>query len=167
MNLYKPSLNAFDDTGDGTGLAKQPALLNAVTRKEFDQAEALIESRLQTAIASLQQSSTAIRMLLSAQHPSERDSPAGRKLQEELEALLSTSAQLSQVANGMHADFSTSRRTCEQRTDSSISKVVEAVEKHRATVQDNAIAMTEAALDKARSPAPPAHASRSAERRPR
>ena len=167
MKLYKPSFDAFDETGDNTGLEKQLALLNAVTRQEFDQAEELIKSRLQTAIASLHQSSTAIRMLLSAQHPSERDSPAGLKLQEELEALLSTSIQLSQVANGMQTDFSTSRRTCEQRTDRSISMVVEAVEKHRATVQDNAIAMTEAALDKARSPSPPTHASRSADRRPR
>ncbi len=165
--MYKPSFDTFDETGADTGLAKQLALLNAVTRKEFDQAEELIQSRLQAAIASLQQSSMAIRMMLSAQHPAERDSPDGLKLQRELEALLATSTQLSGLATGMQADFSASRRACEQRTDNSISLVVEAVAKHRSTVQDNAIALTEAALDKARSPSPPTHASRSAERRPR
>ncbi len=167
MDLYKLSFDAFDETGAGSGLAKQLALLNRVTKQEFDQAERLIQSRLQKAIASLQQSSTAIRMMLSAQHPAERDSPAGIKLQHELEALLASSLQLSSVANGMQTDFITSRRTCEKRTDISISMVVEAVEKHRSTVQDNAIAMTEAALDKARSPSPLTHASRSADRRPR
>lgn len=167
MDSYKLSIDAFDDTGADTGLAKQLALLNAATRQEFDQAEQLIQSRLQTAIASLEQSSTAIRMMLSAQHPADRDSPAGLKLQGELEALLSTSTQLSHVANGMQADFSANRRACEQRTDNSISMVAEAVEKHRSTIQDNAIAMTEAALDKARSPFRPTHASRSADRRPR
>lgn len=167
MNFETPSFDAFDEAGSASSLAKQLALLNAVTRQEFDQAEQLIQSRLQTAIASLHQSSTAIRMMLSAQHPDNRESATGLKLQRELEALLSTSSQLSSVARGIQSDFSISRHTCEQRTDGSISMVVKAVEKHRSTVQDNAIAMTEAALDKARSPSPLTHAGRSADRRPR
>ena len=167
MDFQTPSFDVFDGAGSASSLAKQLGLLNAVTRQEFDQAEQLIQSRLQTAVASLQQSSTAIRMMLSAQHPGDRESAAGHKLQRELETLLSTSTQLSTVARGMQTDFIASRRTCEQRTDSSISMVVKAVEKHRLTVQDNAIAMTEAAIDKARSPSPPKRVGRSPDRRPR
>ena len=167
MDFYKPSFDAFDEASGDSSLAKQLSLLNAATKQEFEQAERLIQSRLQTAIASLQQSSTAIRMMLSAQHPAERESASGIKLQRELEALLDNSTHLSRLANMMQSDFSASRRTCEQRTDSSISMVVNAVEQHRSTVQDNAIAMAEAALDRARSPSPLTHASRSSDRRPR
>ena len=164
MELYK---SPSDEFSAESGLAKQLMLLNVTTKQEFNQAEQLIHSRLQTAISSLQQSSTAIRMMLSAQNPADLNSPTSIELRRDLEALLSSSTHLTRLANMMQSDFSASRRVCEQHTDCSINKVVAAVDQHRSAVQDNAIAMTEAALDKARSPSPPTCTSRSTERRPR
>lgn len=148
-------------------MLKQLSLLNKVTKQEFDQAEELIQSRLQSAISSLEQSSTAIRMMLSAQSPADQASEAGIALRRDLEALLASSTHLNRLANLMQTDFSATRNACEQQTDSSIARVVAAIDQHRSEVQDNAIAMTEAALVKARGPSAATQARRITDRRPR
>lgn len=167
MNLYKLPLDPFDESDAEAGLVKQLALLDASTKQKFDQAERLIASRLQTATASLQQSSMAIRSMLSGQNPADRESASGVKLQRELEGLLNSINHLSRLANMIQTNFRAGRLACEQRTDNSIKTVVNAIEKHRSMVQDNAIAMTEAALTKARSPSPLTPTSRWVERRRR
>lgn len=157
-----------DDMPDaGSILEKKLTLLNTLTRQEFDQAEKLIDARLQNAMGSLSQSAAAIEMLLAAQTPADLATEAGIAMRNELEALRASSTHLTRLATLMQHGFSDGRKAHEKRTDIEIAKVVDAVSKHRTVVQDNAIALTEAALDKARSPSPLSHASRTAERRPR
>lgn len=162
-----------DGSNAGNGLEKKLQLLNALTRNEFDQAEKLIGTKLQASMTSLQQSAAAITMLLAAQTPADRETPAGIATRKELEALLASSTHLSRLTSLIREGFSSGRQAHEQRTDREITKVVEAVEKHRTAVQDNAIAITEAALAKARStlPASPAapfvHLRRAIDRRAR
>jgi hypothetical protein len=156
-----------DASNDSQHLEKQLHLLNSLTRDEFDIAEKMIDSKLQCALDSLDNSARSIRMLLEAQSPAELASPAGLSLRGDLEGLLASSTHLARLAAMMQQGFTSSRDACERRTEQQIASVVDAVDKHRAAVQDNAIALTEAALDRARAPSPLSHASRAAERRPR
>lgn len=148
-------------------LERQLGALNALTREEFSLAEQLISKKLQAALDSLDHSAQAIRMLLDAQSPAELASASGVAQREELENLLASSRHLARLAAMMQESFASGRDLHERRTDLQIANVVEAVDRHRVAVQDNAIALTEAALDRARAPSPLNHASRAAERRPR
>ena len=156
-----------DPCDNDCNLEQKLALLNSLTRDEFDQAEKLINTKLQAALDSLEQSATAVRMLLAAQSPADLASASGVAVRKDLESLLASSTHLSRLASLMQQGFSSGREASEKRTEQEIAKVVDAVQKHRVTVQDNAIAMTQSALDKARAPSPINHASRAAERRPR
>ena len=148
-------------------LENQLTALHAISRHDFEQAEKLIEAKLNNAMDSLQKSASAIQMLLSAQRPEDLETPAGKMLRHDLDALLDSSKHLSRLAILIHANLNTDRQTGEKRTSREIANVVDAVARHRAAVQDNAIALTEAALDKARAPALPNQGIRSTERRPR
>jgi hypothetical protein len=164
VNLNHMSNEAPDSE---TTVEQQLALLNSLTREEFDQAERLINAKLQASLDSLEQSAGAIRLLLAAQSPADLASPAGIAIRNDLESLLASSTHLSRLASMMQEGFSNGREVSEKRTEQEIANVVDAVQKHRMTVQDNAIAMTQSALDKARAPSPVNHASRAVERRPR
>jgi hypothetical protein len=156
-----------DEMDSGTTVEQQLALLNSLTREEFDQAERLINAKLQASLDSLEQSAAAVRLLLAAQTPADLASPAGMAMRSDLESLLASSIHLSRLASMTQEGFSNGRAVSAKRTEQEIAKVVDAVQKHRVTVQDNAIAMTQSALDKARAPSPLNHASRAVERRPR
>ena len=156
-----------DASNNALDLEQQLGVLNGLTRDEFSLAERLIDSKLQAALDSLDHSARAIHMLLDAQSPAELPSPAGLAQQRELEGLLASSQHLARLAATMQQTFTNGRDAQERRTTLQIASVVAAVDKHRLEVQDNAIALTEAALDRARAPAPLNHASRTAERRPR
>lgn len=167
MTLYSLPEDERNGLHPANTLEKQLALLNSVTRNEFDQAERLVLTKLQAAMDSLRQSATAIRMLIAAQSPGDLASPAGAALRSDLEALLASSTHLSRLATMMQDGFTSERKACEKRTDQEIANVIDAVEKHRNAVQNNAIALTEAALDKARAPSSSNQAGRAIERRSR
>lgn len=156
-----------DASNDAEPLEKQLYLLNSLTRTEFEIAEKMIDTKLQAALDSLDNSACAIKMLLEAQSPAELTSPEGLILRGDLEGLLASSTHLARLAGLMKEGFTSGRDACARRTEAQIANVVDAVDKHRTEVQDNAIALTEAALDRARASSPLSHASRAAERRPR
>lgn len=149
----------------GRKAEKRLTLIDNLTRSRFDNAGRLIDDKLQTAMASLEQSTAALQLLLSAQSAAELASAAGQTMRDDLETLLASSTHLSRLAALMQQDFHTSRQACEQRSEQKIAKVVQAIAHHRATVQDNAIALTEAALSKARASSPQGKPDRSDDRR--
>ena len=136
----------------GKGIEKRLALIDQLTRSEFDDAGKLIDDKLQAAMTSLEHSAAALQMLLSAQSDNERASVEGQALRKDLETLLASSAHLMHLATLMQGEFHHGWQTHEQRTEQKIAEVVSAIASHRAAVQDNAIALTEAALSKARAP---------------
>lgn len=148
-------------------LRTQLASISSTTRKEFDEAERLIEERLASASASLNQSIKAIRMLLSAQQPHELESKAGIALHDDLKQLLANSEYLSQMAVKVRSDFLSARHVCEERTERQLKTVIAALEMHRAAMEDNAVALTEAALLRARTGAAITVTGRPPERRAR
>ena len=136
----------------GKGIGKRLALIGQLTRSELDDAGKVIDDKLQAAITSLEHSAAALQMLLAAQSDTERASVEGQTLRKDLEALLASSAHLMHLATLMQGDFHHGRQAHERRTEEKIAEVVSAIASHRAAVQDNAIALTEAALSKARAP---------------
>ncbi len=167
MNTYGLPEDEQNEAFPHARLEKQLLLLNELSCSEFDLAERLVDKKLNAAMASLQQSASAIRLLLAAQSPADLATDAGVALRADLQALLDSSTHLTRLAGMMQDGFSSGREACETRTEQKIANVVHAVARHRTEVQDNAIALTEAALDKARAPSPISHASRAIERRPR
>ncbi len=146
---------ADDDASNfGNDIEKRLTLIDNLARTEFDNAGRVIENKLRTAMASLEQSTAALQMLLSTQSPAELASAEGQVLRNDLETLLASSTHLSRLAAMMQKDFHDGRQTYEQRTGEKIARVVQAIASHRATVQDNAIALTEAVLSKARASSP-------------
>ena len=164
MDLYSMP---DDRAGNGTSLEKQLSLLNPLPCTGFDQAKKVIDGKLQAALDSLSQSASAVCLLLEAQTPTELTTAAGATLRNDLEALLASSTHLSRLAGMMQQSLAGGQQACEQRTEREITDVVDAIARHRTAIQNNAIALTEAALDKARAPSPVSHVSRAAERRPR
>ena len=164
MDLYSMP---DDRASNGTSLEKQLFLLNPLPPTGFDQAKKLIDCKLEAALDSLSQSASAIRLLLEAQSVAELATAAGASLRYDLEGLLASSTHLSRLAGMMQQSLAGGTQACEQRTERDIANVVDAVAKHRTAVQNNAIALTEAALDKARAPSPISHVSRAVERRAR
>ena len=164
MERYEADDHQFDR---GNGIEKRLALIDQLTRSEFDTAGTLIDGKLQAAMNSLEHSAAALQMLLSAQSAVEIASAEGRALRNDLETLLASSAHLSHLAGLMQEDFRHGRQIHERRTEQKIAEVVSAIASHRAAVQDNAIALTEAALSKARAPSQHAKSNRFSDRRMR
>ena len=149
------------------GIEKRLTQVDDLTRSEFDAAEKLIDDKLQAAMASLEQSAAALQLLLSTQSVAELASTEGQTLRSDLETLLDSSTHLSRLAALMQQDFHHGRQTYERRTEEKIADVVSAIASHRAAVQDNAIALTEAALSKARTHSQLANPGRFVDRRTR
>ena len=138
-------------------LEKQLAQSSALTRAEFDEAEKIIGFKLQSAMNSLQQSASNIKLLLAAQNPADRNAPAAMALQHDLESLLASGNHLEQLALLLQKNFTGDHEAGQKRTECEIAKVLDAIAQHRTSVQDNAIALTEAALNKARARDPSGH----------
>lgn len=149
----------------GSGIEKRLNQIDNLTRIEFDNAQKHIDDKLQTALASLEQSATALKLLLSAQSAAELASVEGQALRDDLETLLASSTHLSQLAAMMQRDFHNGRQACQRHTELKIAEVVDAIASHRAAVQSNAIALTEAALSKARAPLSQSKPGRDGDRR--
>ena len=106
-----------DPCDNDCNLEQKLALLNSLTRDEFDQAEKLINTKLQAALDSLEQSATAVRMLLAAQSPADLASASGVAVRKDLESLLASSTHLSRLASLMQQGFSSGREASEKRTE--------------------------------------------------
>lgn len=148
-------------------IEKRLSRIDKLNRSEFDNAGKLIDDKLQAAMASLEQSTAALELLLSTQSAAELASTAGQTLRSDLETLLASSTHLSHLAAMMQQDFHHGRQAYERRTEQKIAEVVSAIATHRAAVQDNAIALTEAALSKARAPSQLSTPGRFSDRRAR
>lgn len=164
MDRYEADDHEFNC---GNGIEKRLILIDKLNRSEFDNAGKLIDDKLQAAMASLEQSTAALQLLLSTQSAVEIASTAGQALRNDLETLLASSTHLSRLAAVMQQDFHHGRQVYERHTEQKIAEVVSAIANHRAAVQDNAIALTEAALSKARAPARPSNPGRLDDRRTR
>jgi hypothetical protein len=123
--------------------------LNNVTQNEFEQAQKLIELKLQTTMNSLQQSAATIEMLLTSQSPADIDTPAGIALRQELQSLLATSTHLAELTKRIKKEFADGRALSEKRTGYEIANVCKAVD-IQTTFQEDAMALTAAILEKAR-----------------
>lgn len=157
---------ADDDASNfGHNAEKRLVLIDNVSRNRFDNGGCLIDNKLQMAMASLEQSTGALQLLLSAQSPAELASLHGQTLRNDLETLLASSTHLARLAAMMQQDFNTSRQDGKQKSEQKMANVVQAIAHHRATVQDNAIALTEAALSKARASSPQSKPDRVDDRR--
>ena len=132
-------------------IEKQLAVPRELTRAEFDTAKKMIGAKLQSAMHSLRHSVSSIHLLLAAQNPADMTASAANKMQRDLASLLVSGNRLAQLALMLQQGFSGDHGAAQQRTEREIANVVAAIAQHRTAVQDNAIALTEAALDKARS----------------
>ncbi|WP_305823227.1 TIGR01841 family phasin [Massilia brevitalea] len=87
-------------------LESQFALLSSLTSKTFESMEKLVELNINTARATLSDSSSAARQLLSAKDPQEFFQLSAAQAQPSAEKALTYSRQLASIASGTGAEFS-------------------------------------------------------------
>lgn len=127
----------------------QFAIFSSLTSKAFEGMEKLVELNLTAAKASLEESSAAARLLLSAKDPQEFFSLSAAQAQPNAEKAISYSRQLASIAAGTQAEFSKAAEFQIAETNRKVISLVDEVSKNAPAGSENVVAVIKASIGNA------------------
>lgn len=130
-------------------LESQFALLSSLTSKTFESMEKLVELNISTARATLTDSSTAARQLLSVKDPQEFFQVSAAQAQPTAEKALSYSRQLASIATGTGAEFSKAAESQIVEANRKVIALVDEVSKNAPAGSESFVAAVKTAISNA------------------
>src|SRR4051812_21586790 len=127
----------------------QFAILNALTAKAFEGVEKLVELNMTAVKASLEESSSATKQLLSAKDPQEFFALTAAQAQPAAEKAISYGRQLASIAAGTQAEFSKAAETQIAETNRKVISLVDEVTKNAPAGSENVVAILKATIGNA------------------
>jgi phasin family protein len=127
----------------------QFAILNSLTAKAFEGMEKLVELNMTAVKASLEESSSATRQLLSAKDPQEFFSLSAAQAQPNAEKAISYGRQLASIAASTQAEFSKAAETQIAETNRKVIALVDEVTKNAPAGSENVVALVKASIGNA------------------
>jgi phasin family protein len=130
-------------------LEAQIAMMNTLTHKAFENMEKVIQLNVTAAKASFEESSAAIKQLVSAKDAQEFFSLATAQAQPNTEKTLAYSRHLASIASGAQADFTKIAEAQISETSNQVIALVDEVSKNAPAGSESAIAMLKSSIGNA------------------
>ena len=130
-------------------LESQFALLSSLTSKTFESMEKLVELNINTARATLSDSSSTARQLLSAKDPQEFFQLSAAQAQPSAEKALTYSRQLASIASGTGAEFSKAAEGQIVEANRKVISLVDEVSKNAPAGSESYVAAVKTAISNA------------------
>jgi phasin family protein len=127
----------------------QFALFSSLTTKAFEGVEKFVDLNLTAAKASLEESSSTARQLLSAKDPQEFFALSAAQVQPAAEKSIAYGRHLASIATGTTAEFSKAAESQIAETNRKVISLVEEVSKNAPAGTENAVALFKSALGSA------------------
>ncbi|MES2296939.1 MAG: TIGR01841 family phasin [Pseudomonadota bacterium] len=127
----------------------QFAILNALTATAFEGMEKLVELNMTAVKASLEESSSATRQLLSAKDAQEFFAVSAAQAQPSAEKAMSYGRQLASIAAGTQAEFSKAAESQIAETNRKVISLVDEVTKNAPAGSENVVAIIKATIGNA------------------
>ena len=130
-------------------LESQFALMSSLTSKTFESMEKLVELNINTARATLSDSSSAARQLLAAKDPQEFFQLSAAQAQPNAEKALTYSRQLASIASGTGAEFSKAAESQIVEANRKVIALVDEVSKNAPAGSESFVAAVKTAISNA------------------
>ena len=132
-----------------TNLEAQFALFSSLTSKAFEGIEKIVELNLTAAKATLEESTSAAKQLLSAKDPQEFFSLSAAQAQPSAEKAIAYGRHLAAITSGTQAEFSKAAESQIAETNRKVLSLVEEVTKNAPAGSENAVAILKSAIGNA------------------
>ena len=127
----------------------QIAMMTALTQKTFASVEKLIELNMTVAKTSLEESSAAVKQIMTAKDPQEFFAMTAAQSQPSTEKAISYVRHVAGIASEVQAEFTKAAETQIAETNRKVVELVDEVTKNAPAGSENAIAMFKSALGNA------------------